>query len=752
MNIEWQFGGWLRALPAPAAWAILAAVALGGAWLIARLYLRTLRKLPPAARIALVALRAAILLAVLVCLANPQRERSVSPEKSGRELSVLVDRSESMSMPDHRGATRLAEAVRRWKNHEAEARAAFDDISDFRFATTMHPARGLDDAVATAQPAADETHLYASLREALAQSPAAIACLTDGLDTTTDDAVALVAEAQRRGVPLYFAVGQNRLRSGEMLNIREVKAPPRVLRRTEFTASALIEVAGTAEADVPVELWSGAEKLASTSLPMRPGRNTVAWPVTVTAREPGAMPLEFRVGAGERQQVATCTTQVVEREKVDVLYYQGALQWGYRYLLAALESDPSFRLESILNPALGVHLGSNAGGASALVDLPENADALRRFQIVVLAHVFADRLTPGQQKALVEYARKGGAVIFIAPDTEAVSRFAGTEIERMLPMTFDATATGAQPDAAERFRMQMLNSGADVDRSDPSSDSSERKQALPPLQAFALPPGGERSITAALFRGVTELPKFCQSAEVRGVKPGAEVLAVRRDDRPNAPSAALLARQQFGQGFTAMLATDLLWRWKMSLPSGSRAVEKFWQQLLLSLSPAPRDGLRLVKLTEMPTLRAPVTVRVESAGGAPRVESVSPDGTRSAIALQPAPGESGAWLASFAPSAVGHWEVRAGNAGEARVGFTVSEKARTAETLGLPADVEGLRQLAESTGGALLGDEPAFRRDEESPAGQHKRSQPLWDSSWLLATLLGLYGAELLTRRWFRLL
>jgi len=430
-------------------------VALGGAWLIAGLYRRTLRKLPPAARIALAALRAAILLAVLVCLANPQREKNVAPEKSGRALAVLVDRSESMAMPDYRGATRLADAVRHWKNHEAEARTAFDDISEFRFATTLHPARGLDDAVAATQPAADETHLYAALREALARSPAAIACLTDGLDTTTDDATALVAEAQRRGVPLYFAVGQNRLRSGEMLNIREIKAPPRVLRRTEFTASTLIEVAGTTEVDVPVELWSGAEKLASTSLPMRPGRNTVAWPVTVSAREPGAMPLEFRVGAGERQQVAACTTQVVEREKVDVLYYQGALQWGYRYLLAALESDPIFHLESILNPALGVHLGSSTGGATALVDLPENADELRRFQIVVLAHVFADRLTPGQQKALVEYASKGGAVLFIAPDTEAVSRFAGTEIERMLPLTFNATATGAQPDAAERFRTPL---------------------------------------------------------------------------------------------------------------------------------------------------------------------------------------------------------------------------------------------------------------------------------------------------------
>jgi hypothetical protein len=752
MMVEWQFGGWLRELPAPAAWAILLAVALGGVALVVWLYRRTLRKLSPAARIFLVALRVAILLAVLVCLANPQHVRRDAAAKGGRELAVLVDRSDSMATPDYRGATRLADSVRHWKNHEQEARAAFDSVSEYRFATTLQPARGLDAAVEAPQSDAGETHLYAALREAMARSPAAIACLTDGLDTTTDDAAALVTEAQRRGVPLYFAVGRNRARAGEMLNIREIKAPSRVLRRTRFTASALIEVAAPVATSVPVELWSGAEKLAAATLAMRPGRNTVAWPVTVAAREPGAMPLEFRIGAGDRQQVAACATQVVEREKVDVLYYQGALQWGYRYLLAALENDPSFRLESILNPALGVRMGANAGGGSTLADLPENAAGLRRFQIVVLAHVFADRLTPAQQKALMEYARQGGSVLFIAPDTRAVSRFAGTEMERMLPMTFDATAPGADRDAAERFRMQMLGADDGGDRSDPSSDHSERRQELPPLKPFALPPGGEHSATAALFRGVAELPKYCQYAEVRGVKPGAEVLAVRPDARPG-ECGAVLARQQFGRGFTAMLATDLLWRWKMSLPSGSHAVEKYWQQLLLSLAPSPGGGLRLVKLTEMPALRAPVTVRVESAGGAPRLESIGPDGKPLPLVARAAPGDDGAWLATFLPTAPGRWEVRAANDGgnEARIGFGVDEKPRTTETLGLPADVEGLRQLAESTGGALLEDGPAFRRDEEPPAAR-KRWQPLWDSSWLLATLLGLYGAELLARRRFRLL
>ena len=86
-----------------------------------------------------------------------------------------------------------------------------------------------------------------------------------------------------------------------------------------------------------------------------------------------------------------------------MLYYQGALQWGYRFLRGALESDPSFRLTAILNPALQVQL--TAANGAALADLPEDAAELRRFQIVILAHVFADQLTPRQQQALVDYVR-----------------------------------------------------------------------------------------------------------------------------------------------------------------------------------------------------------------------------------------------------------------------------------------------------------------------------------------------------------
>jgi hypothetical protein len=758
-TIEWQFGGWLGSLPPVAAWAILGSFAVVGGALVVWSYRRTLRALTPGARWALTLLRLALLLALLICLANPERVREITPPPPHRQLAVVVDRSDSMAAADFRGTTRLATATRQWKQHEEEARQAFTDVATFRFAAAFSPAASFDEAVKSAQTGASETRLYAALEQALAGAPAAIVCLTDGLDTTNAETDKLVARAQRDGIPIYFAAGTNRIRGSERLNIREIKAPSRVLRRSEFTASALISVDAENVRDVPIELWSGATRIAAQSLPMRPGRNTLVWPVKITAPEPGSMPLEFRLGTSASLQSASCTTQIVDREKVDVLYYQGALQWGYRYLFTALQGDPSFRMESILNPALGVHLTAGARNGDTLVDLPESAAELRRFQIVILAHVFANQLSPARQKALVEYARGGGGVLFIAPDSQATRAFAGTALEEMLPVAFlDPQAEDATARSVRRFQDQLLSTFGATDTADPIDERAEggARQNVPPLQPFAPPRGTSPSAAANLFRNADAagLPRFSLSADVRSVKPGAEILAVKPD-----AAVPLLVRQQFGNGFTAVLATDLLWRWKMSLPSSSHAVEKFWQQLLLSLAnTSSREGLRLSKLTDAPALDTPVLLRATAPSSTrpPTVEAISPEGGRTPLNLEAAaPGEDDGWKTSFTPKQAGVWKVRAKDAfdNEAGLQFTVSTKPRTTEALDLPPDLDTMRRIAAATGGAVLDETPAFRAPDDTPTIKPSRKlRPIWHSSGLLAALLGLYGVELLARRWFRLL
>ena len=126
MHIEWQFGGWLREWPLANAVALFAFLGAAGIFYIVWFYRHTTRELAPRARRWLAGFRAAVVLLLLLCLANPERvEKAPAPKSPNRNLTVLVDRSASMSAPDHRGGTRLASALRRWRQVEPSAKTKF---------------------------------------------------------------------------------------------------------------------------------------------------------------------------------------------------------------------------------------------------------------------------------------------------------------------------------------------------------------------------------------------------------------------------------------------------------------------------------------------------------------------------------------------------------------------------------------------------------------------------------------------------
>jgi hypothetical protein len=757
-SLEWQFGGWLRTWPDAMAWGTLAVVAVVGLWLVFRSYRHTSGGLTPGGRFGLAAIRGVMLLLLLLCLANPTRVMRKEPEKARRELAVVVDRSASMSQPDHRGATRLADAVRIWKAHATEAAGSFGTINHHRFDLNLKATPSFDEAVKSAE-AGKETHLYAALHHALDDKPAAIVCLTDGLDTTSDKVSDLMTEATEQGVPLYFVVGNNQARAaGELMRIREVRIPARVLRQSRFTASALVEILSPMPRAVPMELWRGETKLAETNQSLKAGLNSISWSVDTSAGEQGLIPLEFRLGAGAQQQIAGRTARVVENTSVDLLYYQGALQWGYRFLRGALESDPSFRVTAILNPALGVQMVAGFEGHSSLTDLPEDARELKRFQIVVLAHAFADLMTPRQQQALLEYARGGGGVLFISPDTEATRRFSGTVLEQMLPVVFETGGTAVNGAAEQRFqeKMRAMGGASSMDETLFAQETIAR-QTLPELLPFKPMPG---TAGAKLFGASTEIPHFNTYARVRAVKAGAEILAVHPSDRSpgNNQPCVLAARQRFGDGFTAVMNTDLLWRWKLSLPSTNRSVEVFWQQFFLGLAqPAAGNALELTSRTESPQLDRPVVMRVAgTADSVPTVTVRSPQGRSQRLNLAPFDSEgAGVWLATFMPDEPGCWQANAANADgdAAKISIAIAKQSVSAELMNLPPDTDGLRRLAEATGGALIeSGTPVFGQMAMERPAEVLRAQPLWNNGVLVLLLLGAYATELVTRRLFKLL
>ncbi len=686
---EWQFGGWLRALPQPLAWAVLGAAVFGGLALIVFSYGRTLRTLSAPRRWLLTILRLLALAAVILCLANPVRVESPdTKEKPKRSLAVLVDRSGSMAAKDNRSQTRLDNAVRLWNQHSEELKQQFDRFDYYRFSSQLTHAADMDAALKAADPGS-ETRLYEALDQLMDSSPAGIACLTDGLDTTGAQAGSLVAKAQRLSVPIYFVAGSNRTRPPEYLCIREVKIPSQVLRHTQFTASVAVEVASNTAGEVPLELWDKDKMIASTKLAVRPGVNVLPWSVPISSKEPEAMQLEFRAGEGDRRDIATATTQVVDKTKVNVLYYQGALLWGYRFLLTALEDGPELPHERDPEPrpqyAVDLHGSRRPGDARparerrGAQELPDRRPRERVCRPALgQAAICAGRLCQGWR-----------AVLFITPDSDASAKFAGTPLEQMLPVVFaERKAAAPEGDTEKNFQERMNEAGgADGGMETSFADQMIGEQTSgDTLLPFTAPPGGDAR-ASRLFEPGPNAPKFASYAKVNNVKPGAEVLAVHPTDRipGSGKSRVLIARQTFGAGSSAVMTTDLLWRWKMSLSSDSHVAETFWQQFMLMLARTTSGrGLLLVKNSVTAQAGRSVSVRVDAASGnAPKVEAVSPSGVKIPLSLEPEPNVTDGQQVQFTPDTQGRWEITATDAAGnfARVTMPVGVKRTQVESL-----------------------------------------------------------------------
>ena len=753
-------------MPPELCWALLAVIAIGGVVLMVWFYRHTLRALTGRQRMIFVALRSGFFLSLLLCLAGPARvEQVYDSVQDSRPLAVLVDRSGSMSVSDARGATRLSYAVKVWKKVEADAIHSFPGLRYFRFSESTEAVADLESAV-TGPEAGTHTHLYDSLNQLMKKGPArgygGIVCLTDGLDTTDALPEECISRSLQNHCPLYFCVGQGQSAPRETLLVRELDVPGQVLRKSQFTAQVVVEAYTHQARDVPVSLWKDDRSVAQTLLHLHAGANLIPWPVPVDSGEPGLLHLDCRLGEGAEEESTAAAVPVVAQEQIHILFYQGSLDWSYRFINLAVQNDPSFALTGLFNPDLSVtrEIASLSQDPN-LMEMPEKVEDLHPFQIVILSNVFADQMSAAQQTALSDYVRGGGGVLFMVSDTKMAATFAGTALESMMPVIFEAPTPEDQGAQSENALQQQMNQVGVAD------GDAEGATNFDPLQYFAFPPHPKRSEVADLFGAATgglihNLPQFSTYARVHGIKTGGEVLAVHPVDKTddNTPRA-LLVTQHYGLGQVTALLTDGLWRWKLSLPSESHDPEIFWQQLLRLLAPreAAHGNLHFGLQPFFSSEGQVSDFRLEGAQGvnAPTVTAFSPAGISQVLPVQ-FDSKTKSWSFQLKPDRPGKWRIHAedGRGAQMETWLRVSDFSHGDELSGVPPDRDGLRKLAVATGGSLLDDGPP---DDWSTAGASKvttlvskRSEPLWDSWIILLMGLGFYVAELIWRRCAKLL
>ena len=378
--------------------------------------------------------------------------------------------------------------------------------------------------------------------------------------------------------------------------------------------------------------------------------------------------------------------------------------------------------------------------------------------------------TPSKRRWLIT-STGGGSVFFLVADTHTITTkaFSGTTLESLLPVIFEGGGEKENDDDSVQQFQDMMHSvgGANAGHDREFAADAQSNSGLAPLKNFALPSNYKHSRVADLFDAVPggtlqSLPKFTTYAQVHGVKAGAEVLAVHPEDKTDAQMPrALLVTQRYGQGQVTVLLTDALWRWRLSLPSTAHDPEIFWQQLFLALARqgSGTGGIRFGLQPFFATLEESSRFRLDGiSGGAPTVTAVSPQGKSQVLAAQP-DAQAGSWTFQLNPNEPGKWRIRTEDerGSQMETLLRVSPASSTPRNFsGEPPDTEGLRQLAESTGGCLLNDGVPASWSAPDTSSQttllSKHSQPLWNNWVILLLALGFYVTELLWRRQAKLL
>jgi hypothetical protein len=259
---------------------------------------------------------------------------------------------------------------------------------------------------------------------------------------------------------------------------------------------------------------------------------------------------------------------------------------------------------------------------------------------------------------------------------------------------------------------------------------------------------------------------------VRGIKPGASVIAKVTDSRANTYPALVV--QRFGRGRTGALVVGDIWRWGLHDQEAHKDMDKAWRQMMRWLvadvpqridfqaeqKPGDPNHALLLQVrardkTFQPLDNASVSMTVTFIGQTSTSSTSAPPTIR--LTAEPALTEAGLYQATYVPREAGGYRAEAvvadaagAEVGRAEIGWTADPAAD--EFRSLTPNRALLEGLAKKTGGEII---PAGKLDEFAANMPHRHApitetwtMPFWHQPWVFLFALACFIAEWGLRRW----
>ena len=683
---------------------------------------------------------AAVALGILPLSSTPEDVKRNAVSLNGKQREAIAS------------ASRLALATSLLSNSAEEMLGSITedlDVSYHAFGETLQRLgegdSGIKKSLAALQSDSPETSIGKAL-EALAKTErdaplAGVVLVSDGLDTFSRRTESVVRDLGTRGIPVYTVpVG---IADPDDVSIRNV-----IMQDVAFTGDKVpvrvqLQSKGYEKRTADLTVSLNGRGVARQSVSFEGGLQfeEIFFNVDVAERGSARIGIEIEAFSDE----ATSANNLVERsvrvvnEKINVLCIEGSARWEFRYLRAMLKRDPRINATFI-----GTRSQPELAQSSSeyIATFPEDREEAFTYDLVILGDVDSAFFSTEAFLRLEELVReRGGSLLMLCGARFAPASYAGTPVERMLPIKFD-------PDAEWE----------DIDESVyPVLTPEGRSSLVMTLET-------DRDENDLVWSRVAPLDRV---PPLLAPRPGATVLAELSDSQSRADRYPLVAWQRYGTGKCMLMATDRLWL--LRFKTGDKYHWRVWSQCVqfLTLSRLMGEHKRIRLETDRATY--PVDGRVMlyanlldndyepliQPGFEIGVSALDTDGTAGdpqRVTLRPDKSNPGLYEGYFSPSNEGGYRVEANPSDRPlsnSIEFQVADIRP--ELVNTDMQIDHLRRIAELSGGEILSalglqKLPALL-NREPHTTTVRTDRPLWDNSLVALVLVGLLGIEWILRR-----
>ncbi|MDB5319596.1 MAG: putative rane protein [Phycisphaerales bacterium] len=489
-----------------------------------------------------------------------------------------------------------------------------------------------------------------------------------------------------------------------------------------------------------------------------------------------------------------------------VLYVAGRPNWEFKFLQRACKEDDQVQLVGLIRVArrepkfnflskgesanplfrgfdpdgrnknqveqydqpVMVRLGT-ADETELRAGFPKTAEELFKYHAIVLDDIEAEFFTQDQMQLMKDFVRQRGGGLLMLGGVESFKngKYDKTPLGDLLPVYTDGA-----PD---------LPVGESAAPDDGTHPADIRHRLALTREGWLEPSVRLRADEDAERKRLETMPAFAVLNPVRGIKPGASVLAraipvyppggsnsAGDDSAAAAAAIPALVEQRFGQGRAAALLVGDLWRWGLHRPKPEENdLDKAWRQTVrwlvaevparVELSTQSRRGpdepdgaLTLTAVVRDPSYapldNATITIKV-----------TPPDGKTVDLRAEADPKQSGRYQAVYVPRQNGAYRAQAtaaapdaSDVGHAEAGWTYEPAAEEFRTL--QPDARLLDRIARATGGQVvqaadLNDFAATLPTRHAEITE-PYTNPLWHNSWVFLLAMLCLTAEWGLRRW----